>query len=99
MRQHDSEENVRYEVVMAIVTTARRDFEVVSDSEDLLEFVKERTLDKKVIKSLPCMWLASLLPQSNFVLMLKICPRSSSFSSGYIRTLEQQIYNFESIIL
>lgn len=34
---------------MAIVTTARKDFEVVSDSEDLLEFVKERTLDKKVI--------------------------------------------------
>lgn len=33
---------------MAIVTTARKDFEVVSDSEDLLEFVKERTLDKKV---------------------------------------------------
>ncbi|XP_017780712.1 PREDICTED: sister chromatid cohesion protein PDS5 homolog B isoform X2 [Nicrophorus vespilloides] len=47
MRQHDAEENVRYEVVMAIVTTARRDFQVVSDSEDLLEFVKERTLDKK----------------------------------------------------
>lgn len=48
MRQHDSDENVRYEVVMAIVATAKRDFEVVSDSEDLLEFVKERTLDKKV---------------------------------------------------
>ncbi|KAJ8934137.1 hypothetical protein NQ314_013596 [Rhamnusium bicolor] len=47
MRQHDSEENVRYQVVMAIVTTARNDFQVVSDSEDLLEFVKERTLDKK----------------------------------------------------
>lgn len=47
LRQHDSEENVRYEVVMAIVATAKRDFEVVSDSEDLLEFVKERTLDKK----------------------------------------------------
>ncbi|KAL7294326.1 hypothetical protein TKK_0012336 [Trichogramma kaykai] len=47
MRQHDADENVRYEVVMAIVTTARKDFEVVSDSEDLLEFVKERTLDKK----------------------------------------------------
>lgn len=47
LRQHDSEENVRYEVVMAIVTTARHDFQVVSDSEDLLEFVKERTLDKK----------------------------------------------------
>ncbi|CAG9762008.1 unnamed protein product [Ceutorhynchus assimilis] len=47
MRQHDSDENVRYQVVMAIVTTARNDFQVVSDSEDLLEFVKERTLDKK----------------------------------------------------
>ncbi|XP_046390975.1 sister chromatid cohesion protein PDS5 homolog A isoform X2 [Ischnura elegans] len=47
LRQHDSEETVRYEVVMAIVTTARRDFSVVSDSEDLLDFVKERTLDKK----------------------------------------------------
>ncbi|XP_014279866.1 sister chromatid cohesion protein PDS5 homolog B-B isoform X2 [Halyomorpha halys] len=47
MRQHDSEESVRYEVVMAIVSTAKRDFEVVSKSEDLLEFVKERTLDKK----------------------------------------------------
>ena len=32
---------------MSIVTTARNDFQVVSDSEDLLEFVKERTLDKK----------------------------------------------------
>ncbi|XP_026466131.1 sister chromatid cohesion protein PDS5 homolog B isoform X1 [Ctenocephalides felis] len=47
LRQHDADETVRYEVVMAIVTTARKDFEVVSDSEDLLEFVKERTLDKK----------------------------------------------------
>lgn len=66
LRQHDGDENVRYEVVMAIVTTARRDFQVsqicsrffrqlilffgpqvVSDSEDLLEFVKERTLDKR----------------------------------------------------
>lgn len=48
LRQHDSDEGVRYEVVMAIVTTAKKDFEVVSKSEDLLEFVKERTLDKKV---------------------------------------------------
>jgi sister-chromatid-cohesion protein PDS5 len=48
LRQHDADESVRYEVVTAIVTTAKRDFEVVSDSEDLLEFVKERTLDKKV---------------------------------------------------
>lgn len=48
-RLHDADENVRYEVVMAIVTTARKNVEIVSSSEDLLEFVKERTLDKKVI--------------------------------------------------
>lgn len=51
MRQHDAEENVRFEVVTAIVNTAKRDFEVVSDSEDLLDFVKERTLDKKVLSN------------------------------------------------
>ncbi|XP_054273999.1 sister chromatid cohesion protein PDS5 homolog B-like isoform X2 [Macrosteles quadrilineatus] len=47
LRQHDSDENVRYEVVAAIVSTAKKDFEIVSQSEDLLDFVKERTLDKK----------------------------------------------------
>lgn len=46
-RQHDADETVRYEVVMAIVETAKRDFQIVSESEDLLEYVKERTLDKK----------------------------------------------------
>lgn len=39
-RQHDGDETVRYEVVMAIVETAKRDFRIVSESEDLLEFVK-----------------------------------------------------------
>lgn len=48
MRQHDTDEQVRYEVVMAIVETSKRDFQVVSESEDLLEYVKERTLDKKL---------------------------------------------------
>lgn len=48
LRLHDSEEAVRYEVVMAIVSTAKKDCEVVSSSEDLLELVRERTLDKKV---------------------------------------------------
>ena len=49
MRQHDSEETVRYEVVIAIVSTTRKPggFEIVSKSEDLLNVVKERTLDKK----------------------------------------------------
>lgn len=47
VRCHDSEEAVRYEVVINIIETAKRDFQIVSESEDLLEFVKERTLDKK----------------------------------------------------
>ena len=47
LRQHDSEETVRYEVVIAIVSTAKKDFDIVARSEDLLNFVKERTLDKK----------------------------------------------------
>ncbi|KAI8432820.1 hypothetical protein MSG28_013759 [Choristoneura fumiferana] len=47
MRQHDAHEQVRYEVVMAIIATAQRDFPAVAESEDLLHFVRERTLDKK----------------------------------------------------
>ncbi|XP_076319055.1 sister chromatid cohesion protein PDS5 homolog A-like [Tachypleus tridentatus] len=44
-RQHDPEEHVRYEVVMAIISAAKKEFNTVS--EELLNFVKERTLDKK----------------------------------------------------
>lgn len=47
LRQHDAHEQVRYEVVMAIIATAQKDFQAVAESEDLLNFVKERTLDKK----------------------------------------------------
>jgi sister-chromatid-cohesion protein PDS5 len=47
LRQHDSEETVRYEVVMAIVSAAKKNFEVISRSEKLLHFVRERMLDKK----------------------------------------------------
>ena len=32
---------------MAIVATAKKNFDIVSKSEQLLNFVKERTLDKK----------------------------------------------------
>lgn len=44
-RQHDQDENVRHEVVMAIISAARKGVDNIN--EDLLEFVKERTLDKK----------------------------------------------------
>ena len=46
-RQHDNEESVRYEVVISIVSTAKKNFDIVSRSGDLLNIVKERTLDKK----------------------------------------------------
>lgn len=44
-RQHDQDENVRHEVVMAIISAARKGMDNIN--EELLEFVKERTLDKK----------------------------------------------------
>ena len=47
-RQHDVDEAVRYEVVLAVVNTAKHNFEIVSNSADLLDCIKERTLDKKV---------------------------------------------------
>ncbi|XP_068145904.1 sister chromatid cohesion protein PDS5 homolog B [Drosophila tropicalis] len=47
LRNHDLDEVVRHEVVMAIVETAKRDFNIVLESPDLLEIVRERTLDKK----------------------------------------------------
>ncbi|TMW43650.1 hypothetical protein DOY81_011270 [Sarcophaga bullata] len=55
-RQHDSDENVRYEVVMAIVETAKREFTIVCESEELLDFVRERTLDKKFKIRKEAMW-------------------------------------------
>ena len=48
-RQHDSDESVRMDVVQAIVGAAKKELRNVSD--DLLECVKERTLDKKVVHS------------------------------------------------
>ncbi|EDW47482.1 sister chromatid cohesion protein PDS5 homolog B [Drosophila sechellia] len=47
LRNHDLDEVVRHEVVMAIVETAKRDFTLVLEAPDLLEIVRERTLDKK----------------------------------------------------
>ncbi|EDW00733.1 sister chromatid cohesion protein PDS5 homolog B [Drosophila grimshawi] len=47
MRHHDLDELVRHEVVMAIVETAKRNFDIVVKSPELLEIVRERTMDKK----------------------------------------------------
>ncbi|KAH8420967.1 hypothetical protein KR222_000167 [Zaprionus bogoriensis] len=47
LRHHDLDELVRHEVVMAIVETAKRNFDIVVKSPELLEIVRERTMDKK----------------------------------------------------
>ncbi|KAH8402050.1 hypothetical protein KR009_009482 [Drosophila setifemur] len=47
LRNHDLDEVVRHEVVMAIVETAKREFTLVLEAPDLLDIVRERTLDKK----------------------------------------------------
>ncbi|ALC42216.1 pds5 [Drosophila busckii] len=47
VRHHDVDEMVRHETVMAIVGTARRNFDIVVNSPELLEIVRERTMDKK----------------------------------------------------
>lgn len=44
-RQHDQDENVRHEVVMAIISAAKKGMDNIN--EDLLSYVQERTLDKK----------------------------------------------------
>jgi sister-chromatid-cohesion protein PDS5 len=42
-RQHDPDENVRYEVVMAVISAAKKNIENIS--EDLLSFVKVNIID------------------------------------------------------
>ena len=46
MRQHDPEESVRLEVVNNLLAVAKKDFGILTN--EMLQFIKERTLDKKV---------------------------------------------------
>ena len=46
VRSHDPEEAIRHDVIVSIVTAAKKDLALVNDA--LLNFVKERTLDKRV---------------------------------------------------
>ncbi|KAI1280333.1 Sister chromatid cohesion protein PDS5 -like protein B [Halotydeus destructor] len=63
-RQHDPDENVRYEVVMAIISAAKKSIDNIN--EDLLSFVKERTLDKKFkIRKEALFGMAQLYKQYN----------------------------------
>lgn len=46
VRSHDSEEAIRHDVIVSIVTAAKKDLSLVNDQ--LLNFVRERMLDKRV---------------------------------------------------
>lgn len=46
VRSHDPEEAIRHDVIVTIITAAKRDLALVNDQ--LLGFVRERTLDKRV---------------------------------------------------
>ncbi|KAI1903427.1 hypothetical protein AGOR_G00027070 [Albula goreensis] len=45
VRSHDPEEAIRHDVIVSIVTAAKKDLALVNDQ--LLNFVRERTLDKR----------------------------------------------------
>uniref|UniRef100_A0A3Q2WRC1 PDS5 cohesin associated factor B n=1 Tax=Haplochromis burtoni TaxID=8153 RepID=A0A3Q2WRC1_HAPBU len=45
VRSHDPEEAIRHDVIVSIVTAAKKDLSLVNDA--LLNYVKERTLDKR----------------------------------------------------
>ena len=49
VRSHDPEEAIRHDVIVSIVTAAKKDILLVNDH--LLNFVRERTLDKRVGES------------------------------------------------
>lgn len=46
VRQHDPEESVRLDVVNSLLAVARKDLKAMTP--EMLQFVKERTLDKRV---------------------------------------------------
>lgn len=64
-RQHDSDEEVRMDVVQAVVGAARRSLTNVPG--ELLESVRERTLDKKVCPVHWLSWLMTVLDNSLFI--------------------------------
>ncbi|BFZ14836.1 hypothetical protein BsWGS_17875 [Bradybaena similaris] len=63
VRQHDPEESVRLDVVTSLLAVAKKDLKAMSP--DMLQFVKERTLDKKFkIRREALLGLGSLYKQA-----------------------------------
>lgn len=46
VRSHDPEEAIRHDVIVTIINAGKKDLNLVNDQ--LLGFVRERTLDKRV---------------------------------------------------
>lgn len=60
VRSHDPEEAIRHDVIVSIVTASKKDLSLVNDH--LLNFVRERTLDKRVSARLSlCLFVCCLL--------------------------------------
>lgn len=81
MRSHDPEEAIRHDVIVSIVTASKKDLSLVNDH--LLNFVRERTLDKRV-SSYFYLFIYLLLP---FVLCFCCC---FFFSTSTISDLKKK---------
>lgn len=55
VRSHDPEEAIRHDVIVTIINAGKKDLNLVNDQ--LLGFVRERTLDKRVRQICTLMWV------------------------------------------
>lgn len=54
VRSHDPEEAIRHDVIVTIINAGKKDLNLVNDQ--LLGFVRERTLDKRVRQTIQHEW-------------------------------------------
>lgn len=91
-RQHDSDEGVRFEVVTAIVETAKRDFKIIAESVDLMNVLKERSSDKKFkIRKVSMNGLA--LIYQKYLNALKNCEKMADCTYEAVGWIQNKILN------
>lgn len=59
VRSHDPEEAIRHDVIVTIINAGKKDLNLVNDQ--LLGFVRERTLDKRVRQTVQHKWNVQML--------------------------------------
>lgn len=59
VRSHDPEEAIRHDVIVTIINAGKKDLNLVNDQ--LLGFVRERTLDKRVRQTVQRKWNVQML--------------------------------------